>query len=626
MTPIAPRRVANPPSQPLMLFDGDCHFCRRWIERWRESTAGKVDYEAAQEAGGRFPEISSTELEGAVQLIETDGTIRSGAEAVFRSLGYGRRGNWLARCYERFPLFAAATEFGYSIVAKNRQLASAGTRLLWGDDVRRPTYFTARNFFLRALGIIFLIAFVSLWTQVDGLIGSKGVSPVANYLPAAQEYLGPRAPYALPTLCWFNSSDTFLHLLCGAGAAGSVLLAIGLLPALSLFLLFVCYLSLTIAGQTFLSFQWDILLLETGFVAMFFAPWRWRMHGAKEPVSRIGLFLLKLLLFKLTFMSGVVKLTSGDDSWWNLTALNFHYETQPLPTVAGWWAHQAPQWLQQFSTAFALFVETVVPFLIWAPRRPRLIACALMLGLQVLIMVTGNYAFFNLLTIALCLLLIDDQTAGAILGRRSRSGETAATAGSMLRGFASRAQRVAAISFLIVTLPFNAMLLFSAFKPEASWPAPLTAAHNHIEPFRVVNGYGLFRVMTKSRPEIVIEGSADGIDWLPYEFRWKPGDLQRAPRWVAPHQPRLDWQMWFAALGGLRANQWIGGVAIGLLRNEQPIIGLLARNPFPEQPPRYVRAILYEYNFTTAAERRATGNWWKRRELREFFPTVSLNE
>jgi uncharacterized membrane protein YphA (DoxX/SURF4 family) len=251
----------------------------------------------------------------------------------------------------------------------------------------------------------------------------------------------------------------------------------------------------------------------------------------QEPVSRVGLFLLKLLLFKLMFMSGVVKLTSGDDSWWNLTAMNFHYETQPLPTILGWWAHQAPQWLQQFSTWFVLVVETVVPFLIWAPRRLRLVAAALLITLQVLILLTGNYAFFNLLTIALCLLLIDDRTW--------RRGPNAMPATQRRFAFPTRAQRYAGIAFLIGTLPFNAMLVYGAFKPDAAWPAPLTTAYGAIEPFRIVNGYGLFRVMTKTRPEIVIEGSADGIDWSPYEFRWKPGDLQRAPRWVAPHQPRL---------------------------------------------------------------------------------------
>lgn len=637
MTVIAERRVANPPEKPLLIFDGDCHFCRRWIERWREMTGDAVEYASSQERAAAFPEIAASEFAGAVQLIETDGRVVSGAEAVFRSLGHGRGPAFATWCYERVPGFALVTEAAYSLVARNRMLASTGTRLLWGNDVRRPSYFISRRWFLRALGFIFLIAFISLWTQIDGLVGADGILPVAQFLPAARAQLGPSAPYVLPTLCWLNSSNGFLHLLCGTGATLSLLLLAGILPAVSLLLAFVVYLSLTIAGQTFLSSQWDSLLLETGFLAIFFAPWRWRMSRAHEaPLSGVGLFLLKLLLFKLMFMSGMVKLTSGDSSWWDLTAMNYHYETQPLPTVLGWWAHQFPGWVKQLSTALVLLVETLVPFLILAPRRLRVIGCVALVGLQVAILLTGNYAFFSLLTIALCLLLIDDSfwrafgsRRGGLVGRESvepvpnaRSRSDSAEP----RSAAVMAAHWTAVAVLVLTLPVNGALLFSAFKPEAAWPAPLTAMHGLLEPFRVVNGYGLFRVMTKSRPEILVEGSADGINWLPYEFRWKPGDLDRAPRWVAPHQPRLDWQMWFAALGSPRHNRWFGSFAERLLRNSPDVVALLERNPFPAAPPRYLRANLYDYSFTTRGERQQAGAWWRRRELGEYLPAVSLNE
>ena len=585
-------------------------------------TGDAVKYASSQEVGAEFPEIAPTEFEAAVQLIEPDGRVVSGAGAVFRSLRFARFGGLAAWCYERVPGFAPVTEAVYKIVARNRMAASMGTRLLWGNDVRRPTYFVTRQWFLRALGAIFLIAFVSLWVQIDGLIGSNGILPVREFLSAAREHLGARAALVLPTLCWWNSSDAFLHLLCGAGAVMSLLVIAGLVPALALFCAFVCYLSLVIAGQTFLSFQWDILLLETGFLAIFFAPWAWRLTACDEaPLSRVGLFLLKLLLFKLMFMSGVVKLTSGDDSWWNLTAMNYHYETQPLPTVLGWWAHQSPVWLKQFSTAFVLFAEILVPFLIWMPRRPRLIGCALLIGLQVMILLTGNYAFFNLLTIALCLLLIDDSTW------RSLARHTApAREGSAVPRWSVSAAKIAAIVVLVVTLPLNSWLMFSALKPEAAPPRPLAALASLLQPFHIVNGYGLFRVMTKTRPEIVVEGSADGIDWSPYEFRWKPGDVDQAPRWVAPHQPRLDWQMWFAALGSPRQNPWFLRFAEQLLRGRAEVAALLQRNPFPDKPPRYLRARLYQYEFTTQREDGGTSPWWKRRELPEYLPTVSLGQ
>ena len=514
----------------------------------------------------------------------------------------------------------------------HRKFASGVTRLLWGKDVGPPTYHWARRWFLRSLGLIYLIAFVSLWVQVDGLIGSDGMSPVNQFLPTAHAQIGRDAYALLPTLCWFDSSNAFLHFLCGSGVFFSLLLIFGMAPAVLLLALFVLYLSLTIAGQIFFNFQWDVLLLETGFLSIFLAPWRlwprelllwpgsapaaWRATAA--PVSRAGLFLLKLLLFKLMLMSGVVKLTSGDDSWWNLTALDYHYWSQPLPTVFGWWADKSPEWFKHFSVAFCLVVEIIVPFFIWAPRRLRLAAAGLMIFLQVGIGLTGNYCFFNLLTIALCLLLIDDSVVGTPL--RGVRGQ---------RGALSLPDRLAAwgaIAVVIVTLPINAWLIFSAFKPLARPPPALANAYERLATFRIVNGYGLFRVMTKDRCEIVVEGSADGIDWLPYEFKWKPGDVKRAPGWCAPHQPRLDWQMWFAALETPRQNPWFIALIFRLLQGSQDVSGLLARNPFPDKPPRYIRSMFYRYRFTTVEELRQTGAWWKRQELREYLPMLSLDQ
>ena len=617
-------RISNPPPKPLMIWDGECHFCKRWIERWREITGGKVDYATYQDAAHRFPEIPVEQFTRAVALIEPTGEAFFAAEAVHRSLGYRSSRKWLAWSYDHIPGFAAISEIAYKFIARHRSLGSAVTRLLWGKDVRPPTYFWARRWFLRALGLTYLIAFVSLWVQVDGLIGGDGVSPLNQFLPAVRAQLGRDGYALLPTLCWFNSSNAFLHFLCGGGAVSSLLLIAGFVPVLSLIALFVFYLSLTIAGQTFLSFQWDILLLETGFLAIFLAPWQiWPKRGREPPVSRTALFLLKLLLFKLMVMSGVVKLTSGDDSWgwlnhsfhWSaLTALDYHYWSQPLPTVFGWWADKSPEWFKHFSVAFCLAVEIIAPFFIWSPRRPRLIAAGLIVFLQIAIAVTGNYCFFNLITIVLCLLLIDD----AAIGRKYAT--------VINRCYSYRLSTYGAIAVIVVTLPINAWLIFTVFKPDAPWPRPLAAAYRRVEAFRIVNGYGLFRVMTKDRAEIVIEGSADGIDWLPYEFKWKPGDVKRAPGWCAPHQPRLDWQMWFAALGTPQQNPWFGGLTIRLLQGSADVNRLLAHNPFPDKPPRYIRARFYRYRFTTTEEHRRSGAWWKRQELGEYLPTVSLDQ
>ena len=636
-------RVSNLPAKPLLIWDGDCDFCRLWVERWREVTADNVDYATYQQAAGRFPEIPLDQFKRAIVFIEPDGNAFFAAEAVYHSLAYRRARKWLAWSYVYVPGFAAVSETGYSLIARHRKFASAVTRLLWGKNVRRPTYFWARRWFLRALGVTYLIAFVSLWVQMDGLVGSDGMSPLYQFLPAVRAQIGPDAYTLLPTLCWLNSSNAFLHFLCGGGVALSLFLIAGVAPAISLGALFVFYLSLTIAGQTFLSFQWDILLLETGFLAIFLAPWRlwprelslWRgsTPPALAPVSRAGFFLLKLLLFKLMLMSGVVKLTSGDPSWWNLSALDYHYWSQPLPTVFGWWADKSPEWFKHFSVAFCLVVEIIVPLFIWAPQRPRLFAAALLIFLQLVIAITGNYCFFNLLTIALCLLLIDDSAAaslrrgvtqpGVASTATERSGCNGAPGG---RALPNRLCKYVAIVVIIVTLPINAWLIFSAFKPLARPPLALASVYDRLEAFRIVNSYGLFRVMTKDRGEIVLEGSTDGIEWLPYEFRWKPGDVKRAPAWCAPHQPRLDWQMWFAALGTPRENPWFIALIYRLLQGSHEVSGLLANNPFPDKPPRYIRAMFYRYRFTTLDEFRQTGGWWKREELREYLPTVSLDE
>ncbi|HEX4667838.1 MAG TPA: lipase maturation factor family protein [Chthoniobacterales bacterium] len=601
--------VSNPPPKPLMVYDGDCGFCKLWVARWEEETGAAVEYQPLQEAAARFPEVGREDFERAVKLIEPDGQVWTGAAAVYRSLGAGGRplNRW---SYDHVPGFATASEMAYRFIAGHRELAHRVTLLLWGNDVRRPAYFQARRWFLRALGAIYLIAFLSFWVQADGLVGAQGILPLPQFLEAAQAELGSRAWHVLPTLCWFNSSNAFLHFLCGAGAVFSVLLICGITPIVCLVLLGALYLSITIAGQTFFSFQWDILLLETGFLAIFLAPWQWWLRrGRTAPLSRPALFLLQFLLFKLMFMSGVVKLTSGDPSWWNLSALDYHYWTQPLPTVLGWWADKSPEWFKHFSTEATLVIEIVLPFFIWFPRRLRLLACGLFVVFQIAIGLTGNYAFFNLLTIALCLLLIDDEVwpehPGLTIG--AQSGRWPVWVPALV---------------ILATMPLNAILIFNGFRPQAPWPPLIESVYDAVAPFRILNSYGLFRVMTKERREIILEGSADGIEWKAYEFKWKPGALDRRPAFVEPHQPRLDWQMWFAALSDVRQNPWFFGLALRLLENSPDVVALLGKNPFPEKPPRYLRANIYRYHFSNLRERES-GIWWRREDERTYLPVVS---
>ena len=607
------------------MWDGECRFCELWVERWRVLVGNNADDARFQEAASRFTEIPRECFEGSVVYIDSGGWFYTGAEAVFRSLASRARYRWPLWSYLHVPGFAAISETLYRLVAHNRRIPSAITRLLWGGNVRPPEYQQTQRWFLRGLGLVYLIAFVSFWVQIDGLIGANGILPVSQYLDGARAQVGSQAVWYLPTLCWLNSSNGFLHLLCGTGVVLSVLLICGLAPLACLIGLFASYLSLTIAGQTFFHFQWDILLLETGFLTIFFAPTRlWPGRASPNHVPRLGLFLLKFLLFKLMFMSGVVKLTSGDNSWWDLTALDYHYWSQPLPTVFAWFADKQPEWFKKSSVAACLVIEIIVPFFIWAPRRLRLGATVLLIGLQIAIAITGNYCFFNLLTIVLCLLLIDDTVWTRHRRPVRHRTDSPRRAGELPARLGPWVQFVFAGIVLMVTFPLNAWHIWSGFDPELDMPRPMAAVAERIEPFRITSGYGLFRVMTKDRREIVIEGSRDGIDWLPYEFKWKPGDVNRVPGWCAPHQPRLDWQMWFAALGTAQHNPWFVRLAGCLLENKSDVTKLFANNPFPNDAPRYIRARLFRYRFSTAAERRRTGAWWDRQELGEYLPTVSL--
>jgi hypothetical protein len=480
-------------------------------------------------------------------------------------------------------------------------------------------FWLARWLFLRALGVIFAIAFASLWVQIDGLVGSRGLLPIADFLDRVREVYGERLVRELPTLCWWNASDGFLHAQCAAGLAISIALVAGIAPRLSLGLAWALYLSLSVAGQTFLSFQWDVLLLETAFFAIFFAPGSWVPGLARERApSAWSLFAVRWLLFRLMFASGAVKLASGDASWHTLTGLTLHYETQPLPTPIAWYAHHLPEWFQRASCAIMFVIELVLPWLVFGPRRARIVAAIAFVIFQALIAITGNYGIFNLLTAALCLPLLDDAWLGrrlprALSERATRASENACRAArtsTESRWNGSRWSSRLGWAFAVLTALLSGGMLIARIDRHFALPAPLAAVEEWIAPWRTINTYGLFAVMTTERDEIIVEGSRDGFDWKPYEFTYKPGDPRRPPPWVEPHMPRLDWQMWFAALGRARDNLWFQSLMQRLLEGSEPVLRLLAANPFPEAPPRYVRARLERYTFTTAAERAADGAWW----------------
>jgi predicted DCC family thiol-disulfide oxidoreductase YuxK len=453
--PPNPPRVKSPPPRPLLIFDGDCHFCRRWIARWRQMTGERVDYASSQTVGAQYPEIAPDEFKRSVQLIEPTGEVFSGAHAVLRALATAPGRGAAHWCYERVPGFRAAAEAAYNIVARHRRGFSSATNLLWGRHLDPSSYRIAHWLLARGLGVVYLIAFISLWTQIDGLVGSRGIVPIGEFLKAVHEQIGSEGYRVLPTLAWIGSSDRALHLMCGVGVVAAGALTLGLLPLVSAVLCYVLYLSLFHAGNVFLGFQWDLLLLETGFLGILLVGsslWSRPSRAAAPP--RVVQFLLLFLLFKLMFCSGVVKLTSGDPTWHGLTALTYHYETQPLPPWTAWYAHHAPVWFHKASCVYMFTVELVLPFLIWGPRRLKQLACLGLVSLQVTIAVTGNYCFFNLLAILLCLPLLDDFAwpafvQKAALGRRADDPQTSDTG----------QRRTAGALRTYVTLPFAFVIL-----------------------------------------------------------------------------------------------------------------------------------------------------------------------
>lgn len=570
--------------KPLLIFDGDCGFCRRWIAYWQSLTGDRVDYAPYQEVGSRYPGIPTERFQSSVQLVEPDGRISGGADAVFRTLATRPKLRWLHWAYRKIPGVARLTEAAYRLVASNRIPFSRLTYWLYGERVEPARYGLVRWLYLKGLGATYLVAFLSFWAQAKGLVGPEGILP-SGY-----------GASSLDALCALGAASAVA--LMSVGSAGAGWLATAAASA--------CWLAYWLvagAGQDFLAFQWDALMLEMGFLSIFLTLGR---GGPARP----AVWLLRWLLFRVVFFSGYVKLASGDPAWRDLTALRYHFETQPLPTWLGWAFHQLPPPLLRASAAAMFALELAVPLLYFFPRRPRVFACFATVMFQILIDATGNYGFFGLQVATLSILLLDDQfvrDAAPRLANWLRPPAAPAAEGSALR------RRLE----LAVLLPVVLLVVFTTVRPVLSvqrLAAPLNSIHS----------YGVFAVMTTTRNEIVFEGSRDGRTWTPYELNWKPGDPARRPSFVEPHMPRLDWQLWFAALGSPNQSLWVGNVAVRLLQNSSPVLGLFARNPFPEGPPKYVRASFFEYHFTSPAELRETGRWWRREPQGLYLEPISL--
>jgi predicted DCC family thiol-disulfide oxidoreductase YuxK len=596
------------PHTPLLAYDGDCGFCAYWVRYWQRLTGERVRYAPYQDIAAEHPDVSLDEFARAIQLFEAGGASTSGAEAAFRVLALvPGRGTalWL---YRQLPGFAALAEAAYTFISHHREAAYRWSRLLWGRERHPPTWHLVSWLFLRLLGLTFLVAFLSIGHQVTGLVGAQGILPLSDYLASVAAEHGVQRYVFAPTLSWINSSDTALQAACLAGAVASVLIVLNVLTRSMLLLAFVLHLSLWSALPVFGNIQPDALILEVGLLALF-------LTGG----SRIVVWLFRWLLFRFMLMSGLVKLLTHDPSWAHLTALNYHYETQPLPTPLAWYAHQLPEWFQQLSVLVVFGIELVLPWLVFMPRRLRFVAAWGFLILQAAITLTGNFYYLNLLTMFLCLFLFDDRALAGWLPARlvarvhyrlPAPGRLASAAAAMLAG-------------IVVTVNLAVIWQRIAARPL---PEPLAAMTTTTSSLGVTNFYGFFGVMNTVRREIIVEGSLDGKHWRPYAFPFKPGDVHRCLRWSIPYHPRLDWTLWFAASESPYRNPWFADFLYRLLQGAPPVLALLAHNPFPDQPPVLVRATLYRYRFTTFAERKATGDCWVREVLGPYVPPLRLED
>lgn len=480
-------------------------------------------------------------------------------------------------------------------------------------------YQLVSGLFIKLLALIYFVAFLSLHVQITGLVGDNGILPFSELLEYLYLNHGVMAFLYKPTLLWFGSNDFTLQLLTLSGCLFSLLLFIGIKPAWSLIILFVLYLSLLHAGQTFLMFQWDTLLLEAGFLAIFLTA----------GPSHLLLFMFHWLLFRLRFMSGVSKLSSGDPSWSNLTTLNYYFETQPLPHVGAWYFHQLPEWMLQGGVLLVLFSELIVPFFIFLPRRFRLFAAFITIVMQLLIIASSNHNWINLLTIVLCLFLLDDDILRKFLPQRlcayvslrddhnindnkNSISNTGKNNGNQIK------KRNFVLSVFAVLILVSNTVAFTNMVSSVNIYEPLKRSTAFIRVWGIGHIFHIFPTMQTERHELQVEGSNDGLVWKTYKFKYKPEELDEKPAFIIPHQPRLDWMIWFVPPRSDEMMYWFGRFLSQLELGSPQVIALLAHNPFPDKPPRYLRVQVFQYWFTSQEEREESGLWWRREYLGSF--------
>tara|TARA_Y100000748_G_scaffold268645_1_gene240296 strand:+ start:1280 stop:3367 length:2088 start_codon:yes stop_codon:yes gene_type:complete len=546
------------PKNPIMVWDGECDFCRLCADRFKSLKKDDIEFISYQEIFNKYPKAPEMDYKKSVVFF-TNKNIYTGAAAVFGY--YNEIGKkfplWL---YNKIKIFEKTTEYFYQVVANNRSIFQSIGQLFLGSNYLPDTYKISGWIYGRLLGFVGLIAFLSFWSQSDILISSEGIVPFESDLRQIEGFITKTNTdiskwFARPTILWLSQNDLWLDVVLLLGTLASISLTIGLAPHISIAVSWMCYLSISSVSEPFLNFQWDTLLLETYLLSIFFVPWKIfdDRKNIQKP-SQIGKWLLWLLIIKLMVESGLVKLTffgsDGSNTWRDLTALNYHYWTQPIPSWISWYIDKLPEFIDKIALAFTYCCELIIPFMIFFPRRIRRVALCSLIIFQVLIIATGNYGFFNLLTIVICVTLIDDQLAEVYLRKWFSS---------VKEGNGKNLEKIKLAFGLIILSCFIYTTVFFISRDLKGNKANANQGYNDISSIgrsliqtaqvtRSMNAYGLFRVMTVTRPEIYIEALSSDSMWRPIIFNYKPVEPGIRPKFFFPHMPRIDWQMWFEAL------------------------------------------------------------------------------
>lgn len=512
-----------------------------------------------------------------------------------------------------------------------------------GPESGETGHLGSRWIFLRALGVIFFSAFYSLVFQAKGLIGPNGILPANIYLNTVGQYMhGLSRFWFAPSVFWLSSTDHALMIVCWMGMVAAALLFLNICPRGMVAICFLCFLSFIGTLQDFASYQSDGMLLEAGFLCLFFAPWGWRPKwGALSPPSRACTFLLLWEWFRIYFESGMAKMLGGDPEWRHFTAMYEYYQNGPLPTWIGYYVQHAPHWFHWATALATIVMELGVVLMLFLPRRFRLICFFIVTPWEVGVILTANYAFLNYLVLALGFLLLDDKFLVKIAPKKwfrkyhimvaMRSEDTREAESStpvtrtrknkstFFEVLAPIAMTVAVTCFVWIFYATSAEMIGMLYPNNPLPQSPVRA----IEPFRIANRFGLFGVMTRGRYEIEFQGSNDGgKTWTAYPYGYKPQAVNEAPGIYAPYQPRFDWNLWFASLGSWRQYQFVLGTEEELLLGSREVLSLFAQNPFPNGPPQEIRCVIWQYWFTSLAEKRATKDWWTRKFLGLYAPTL----